>query len=197
MMVDPLSLSVLGGVAAAEGIKFLYGQATELLRRRAARKEAESKGETVSPGPIKVEAPDLLEGRVEPAVEDAQAVDELAGELSALRRELADYVDGLAVPDASDPKLNQTVDALRRALEASIGQTITFKGEQREPSGTVVVGRVDAETVRGIAAGVDTDVVAGEMRGTARADTVEESGRLAGVRIRSQPGRIPDPPIRP
>ena len=196
-MVDPLSLSVLGGVAAAEGIKFLYGQATELLRRRAARKDAEAKGETASAEPMKVEAPDLLEGRLEPVVEDEQAVDELADELNTLRKELSDYVDGLATPDAADPKLNRTVEAIRQALESAVGQTITFKGEQRQPSGTVVEGRVNAETVRGIASGIDTDTVTGEMRGAARADTVEETGRLAGVRIRAQAGRIPDPPNRP
>ena len=33
-MVDPLSLTVLTGVALTEGIKFLYGQVTDLLKRR-------------------------------------------------------------------------------------------------------------------------------------------------------------------
>jgi hypothetical protein len=185
LMVDPLSLSVLGGVAVTEGIKFLYGQATELLKRRAARKEAEARGETGAAEPMKFEAPQLLQGELAAVVEDERTVDDLAEELNTLRKDLTDYMDGITTPDAADPKLNRTVEALRQALESAVGQTITFKGEQREPSGTpVVTGRVTAKTVRGIASGIDTDVVTGEMHGEAEADTVEETGRLSGVRIR-------------
>jgi hypothetical protein len=42
-----LTLGVLGGVALSEGIKFLYGQATELLKRRRKRKDAKKAAEPV------------------------------------------------------------------------------------------------------------------------------------------------------
>jgi hypothetical protein len=190
LMVDPLSMTVLGGVAVTEGIKFLYGQATELLRRRAARKEAEAAGKAAALQPVIVEAPpDLLQGELKPVTEDANAVDELADELDTLRKQLSDYIDGIAKPDAADPVLDRKVDALRTALESAMGQRITFKGEQRNESGTVVTGRVSAKVVRGIASGIDTDVVKGEMHGSATAETVEPGARLSGTRIRTSDDR--------
>jgi hypothetical protein len=189
-MVDPLSATVLGGVAVTEGIKFLYGQATELLRRRAARRDAAAAAAKAAAEPMAVEVPpDLLAGQLAPVNEDASTVDELADELDKLRKQLSDYLDGIKAPDAADPELNRTVDALRTALESAIGQRITFKGEQRATSGTVVTGRASAKVVRGIAAGIDTDTVVGEMHGTATAETVEPEGKVIGTRIRMPPDR--------
>ena len=42
-MVDPLSLSAIGAVALTEGIKFLYEQAGEVLKRWRDRKDAGAK----------------------------------------------------------------------------------------------------------------------------------------------------------
>ena len=39
-MVDPLTLSTIGAVALTEGIKFLYEQAGEVLKRWRERKDA-------------------------------------------------------------------------------------------------------------------------------------------------------------
>jgi len=39
-MIDPLTISAIGAVAITEGIKFLYGQAGELLKRWRERKDA-------------------------------------------------------------------------------------------------------------------------------------------------------------
>jgi hypothetical protein len=170
---DPLTLSVLGGVALSEGVKFLYGQATELLKRRRERK-AEQVDE-----PVEVPA---LEGELEqPLQADEAALERLEPDLRALRKELHDYVDGLEPIDAGDRRLLETADAVRQALEAVYGQRITFRGEQRPSSGPVVEGRVNVTTVAGYVAGVRARTASGVMRGDISADEVTSTGQAIGV----------------
>ena len=57
---DPLTLAAVGAVALTEGIKFLYGQAGEALKRWRARQQAAS-----AEAPVAVELPaDAFEGRL-------------------------------------------------------------------------------------------------------------------------------------
>src|SRR5690242_7738475 len=95
-MVDPLSIAVLGGIAATEGIKFLYGQAAEILKRRRERRDAERAGTPPPAGPIPVGDPGVLEGELHPFEIDDAVVDRLEGQIKALRTDLADYADGVA-----------------------------------------------------------------------------------------------------
>ncbi len=186
-MVEPVSLAALGGLALTEGIKFLYSQAGEILRRRRERKDAKAGDQTAAATPLPMPPQDALEGQLEPVVEDADAVEELADQLSQLRKELSEYAAGNEEPDPADPGVLATVQALRLALESIIGQRITFKDEPREPSGTpVVTGRMTAKTVEGIATGIDTDTVEGRMHGEAVAERVTPTGKVAGVRIRKR-----------
>jgi hypothetical protein len=174
---DPLTLGVLGGVALSEGIKFLYGQATELLKRRRERKDAKKAAEPV-------QTPELEGELRQPLEVDAEALERLAPDLLELRRELNDYADDLKPVDPEDPQLLATADAVRQILEAVYHQRITFRGEQRDASGPLVEGRVDVTTVAGYAAAVRAkSVTSGTVRGDAEADEVQEGGRLIGVDI--------------
>jgi hypothetical protein len=175
-MVEPISLAVLGGVALSEGIKFLYNQAGEILKRRRESKEAE---------PIPVESPDVIEGNLEPMTVDPAAVEELADELKALRAQLNEYAQETEQPDPSDEEVLRATDALREAIESIVGQRITFKGEHREPSGTpVVTGTVRAKQIRAKASGVAIEEMGeGEARGVVEADSIEQGADVAGARI--------------
>jgi hypothetical protein len=167
-MADPLTLSVLGATVLTEGIKFVYNQATELLKRR--REKA-------------AEAPDVsaLEGTLAPLNPDSAVLDRVEPDLRELRKVLQDYVDDIEPISAQDDRLLEATDAARRLLEAVYGQRITFRGEQRPISGPVVEGTVDVEAVSGYVAGVRARVVGGSahVRGAVRADEV--SGTAVGV----------------
>jgi hypothetical protein len=178
-MVDPFSLGALGAVAATEGIKFLYGQATEVIKRwrdRKAGKEAEAEA------PIPVTGAEVLEGELAPPKVDFDAAERLHENITDFASVLGNYASGLKEPDPEDRDLAAAADGLRRALEAVYGQRITFKGEDREPSGPVVTGRVDVETVAGDVAGVRARLVrSGRIVGEAHATEVKAGGKLSGA----------------
>src|SRR4051794_33553452 len=181
-MVDPFTWTALGAVAATEGIKFLYGQATEVIKRwrdHKAGKQAESEA------PIPVAVPEgVLEGELAPPKVDFDAAERLHDDIKQLASVLGNYANGLEEPDPDDPDLAAAADGLRRALEAVYGQRITFKGEDREPSGPVAMGSVDVQTVAGDVAGVRVRLArAGRIEGQAKAKKVEQGGKLSGVDI--------------
>jgi hypothetical protein len=180
-MADPLSPAVLGGVVLAEGIKFLYRQAGEVLKRRRERRERDS----IPAEHATLRPPEgLLDGTVEPVEPRDDQVDRLEQELRETRRMLADYAEGIEIPSTGDHLVAEQADALRRLLEAVYGQRITFRGEQRPPSGPLVIGEIDVDRVAGDAAAVRAKVISrGEVRGSATAERVEEGGKLSGVDI--------------
>ena len=173
-MADPLTLSVLGATALTEGIKFLYGQATELLRRH---REKSAKAP--------VSAPDVpvLEGELAPLDPDLGVLDRVAPDLRELRRVLQDYFDDIEPVDPSDDRLLEATDALRQLLEGIYRQRITFRGERRPASGPAAAGTIDVDTVAGYVAGVRARIVAGNarLRGEVRAGEV--TGTAIGVDI--------------
>jgi hypothetical protein len=133
-MVDPLSLAALSAVALTEGVKFLYGQATELLKRRRERRDAAKKDEAAAALPTAPEG--LLDGALTVG-EDVPVADADADRLKALRSQLTDYMDGIEPVREDDAGLLEAADALRGLLEAVYGQRITFAGEPgRPPTGT-------------------------------------------------------------
>ena len=124
----------------------------------------------------------VLEGTVEPVEPRDDHADLLEQELRETRRLLADYAEGIEVPEPGDHLVAEQADALRRLLEAVYGQRITFKGEHRLPSGPLVTGEIDVKQVAGDAAAVRAKVISsGEVRGTAKAERVEEGAKLSGV----------------
>jgi hypothetical protein len=92
---------------------------------------------------------------------------------------LGNYANGLQDVDPADTETLEAADALRRLLEVIYGQRITFKGEERPPSGPLVIGRAEVEKVIGDVAGVRARVVRGRVEGEIKAREV--TGRASGV----------------
>lgn len=181
--MEPLTLTGIAATTLVEGIKFLYGQAGELLKDRRQRKAAREPAGPVTASLVPLEAP-FLEGRLEPLVADFSALEELVDQIQSLRRDLGDYAEGIEPVDTSNEDLLRLTDALRRSLEAVFGQQITFRGEHRPASSPLVEGRVDVEQVAGYVAAVRARVVtSGAVRGTAKTARVEPEGELIGVDV--------------
>ncbi|MFI9007540.1 hypothetical protein ACIGNX_09955 [Actinosynnema sp. NPDC053489] len=177
-MADPLTLSVLGAAALTEGVKFLYGQATELLKRRRERRDEAIE---VSPGAV----PELEGGLRLPLRADDAVLERVEPDLRELRRRLQDYADGVEAVASGDRELLESADAVRRLLEAVYGQRITFRGERRETSGPVVEGEIDVESVAGYAAAVRARAVTGgaTVRAAVRVTEVGENAEVIGVDV--------------
>ncbi|HET7121135.1 MAG TPA: hypothetical protein VFI17_07785 [Solirubrobacterales bacterium] len=120
--------------AVRSGLAFLFAQATDLLRRRADRRERdEDTGSDLTPDES------VLEGSLDPVSIDDLSEAPLAT-LEELSRRARDYLDGEALSPA-DPASLALIEELRSALERAIGQRITFRWEtERPPSGA----RLDA-----------------------------------------------------
>jgi len=172
--MEPITLAVVGTAVLTEGVKFLFTQAGEAIKRWRANRD--------EPVPVPAEAP--LEGTLEPATLDPAAMERLEGEIAELRSALAPYTDDIA-PAPVDPgnaDLIAVADGLRRALEAVLGQRIRFKGEGGEPSGPLVEGEVNVDDVLGYVAGVRAgSIEGGVVRGTVKAKTVGPGGSGVGV----------------
>lgn len=184
--MDTITLGGLGGAALSQGIKFLYAQAGEVLKRRRDRREALEAGEQQSPTTLEVATSDVLDGPLASVTLDYSVVDQFAAELSTFRKALSEHAEGLVDPDPADRQLLEQIDGLRCGLEEVFGQRITFRGEQREPTGAPVVrGVVRGGEVYGRVTGVDTEqVTTGSVEGTAEVDVVHEGGDVSGVRVR-------------
>ncbi|HKS48960.1 MAG TPA: hypothetical protein VJT49_28405 [Amycolatopsis sp.] len=174
-MADPLTLGAVGAVALTEGIKFLYDQARELLKQW---REKRVKITLQAAAPEGLDAP-LAEAEVPETV-----VAQHAETLSELRRSLIEYADEGVVPDPNDPKLLESVDALRRLLEVAYGQRITFRGETRERTGSRVDVSVEADVVEGYVAALRArGVLPDDVRADLKVKRVAAGGQAVGVDI--------------
>lgn len=173
-MADPLTLSALTASALTEGIKFLYGQASELLKRK--REGAPE---------VPDEAAALLESELRPLRPDSAVLERLRPELRAVRGLLTDYADEIEPATPEDDELLRRVDALRRLLEAIYGQAITFRGEPRPATGPLVEGALDVDAVAGYAAAVRARSIGGSahVRGEATVGSVTEHGEVVGIDV--------------
>jgi hypothetical protein len=170
-----LTLAALGATALAEGIRFVYGQAGELLKRWRERADDE---------PMTPVASDALAGELAPVAPNWQHVERLGDDLRELRRRLTGYVEEGEPVDPADPELLHTVEALRRDLEVVLGQRITFKGEAREPSGPVVIVASEVDDVAGYSAGVRARrVTGGRVEVTRRTGVVRPGGEDIGLDV--------------
>lgn len=176
-LADPLTLGALGALALSEGIKFLYDQARTVLQRWRDKRDTNIIEVAASTSPV-LDAP-LTEAAVPEALVAANAES-----LSALRRALMDYAEEGRAADPSDRDLLSTVDALRRVLEVVYSQRITFKGEQRDSTGTTVDVAVEAQVVEGYLAGLrsrggldDITAISSEMS----VDRVAVGGEAVGI----------------
>src|SRR5216683_2134709 len=134
-MPDPVTVSALGGLAASEGIKFLYGQAAELLKAWRERRGRVAAGEE-PPAQLTVPivASEVLDAAPAEPVVDVAVLDRENAALVRLTGGLAPYAQGLADLDPDDAELAEQAGQLRALLEAAYGQRFTFRGEQRDPT---------------------------------------------------------------
>jgi len=168
-VVDPLSAAALGAAVLTQGIRFLYEQAEELLRRRRDRKQA-----TAAAGPVEIppaeEAGQVLAGQLTTSPVDEQALDQHADQLAKLWGLLAPYATGLKPVDPADRQLVEQVEAARRLLEQIYRQHITFTGEQRPATGTPLdvqrVGDAGRYAARVIASGERSVATGGNIVGS-------------------------------
>ena len=173
--MEPFSLAVLGGVVAAEGIKFLYGQATDLLKEWRSRRALDV--------PLTESA--ALDGPLPPTTVDPELLQTHRRELTTLSAGLSPYALDHADLDLNDPEIAAEVDQLRRLLETLYGVRLTFLGEQRERTGTTIDIQQRLETVHGSATGLAAKSLADGAKATIRQEVGEvgASGDVTGARI--------------
>lgn len=184
-MPDPITLGVLGGLAATEGIKFLYDQAGALLQawreRRNAAREAEREPSVAEPLDVPISAGDVLDSAMSSARADAGVVAQNENLMDDLQALIGRYASGdREVPDTDDVLAGRLAE-LRGLLEAAYGQRLTFKGEQRDPTGTRVSVEQVVEEVGGRLVGI------GELSGNTQVEvrqrikTVASGGEATGI----------------
>lgn len=171
-MADPLALSVVGGWVALEGIKFLYGQAAEVLTGWRERRRD-----------VPIHASEALDGVPEQRPLDAEVVAAQAKALGELAGSLAPYANGMLDIDLQDAALGERAGQVRAILEALYGQRLTLRGEDRDPTGTRVrVDQVLGE-VEGDVIGVEADAGAGADIGVRQtAQSVKADGSITGYK---------------
>jgi hypothetical protein len=183
--MEPISVTLAGvaGVALTEGVKFLYAQAGELLRRWHEKRERPDDDRPALD--VQFRLPPAFEGQIHPATVAPDVFAQNESSLAEGFQRVSLYATGVKPMDASDPELLKRADELRGALERILGQTITFNGEQRPTSGTPVVrGTFNAETVSGEAAGIRATVVrSGLVEGKAEVKSVPEGGKVYGTKV--------------
>jgi hypothetical protein len=185
-MSEPVTLAALGTVALAEGVKFLYGQAGEILKRWREHKATESaRSEPAPEEPLEVHLPSAaFQGQLRDPRLNFTAVAQLERELRELRAKLADYAEEIDEVDPNDERLIGAVDGLRRAMEAVYGQPILFKGEQRPTSDVVVVGEAKVKEVLGYVAGLRAkEILTGSVTGRVDADKVGAGAEAVGLDV--------------
>ena len=183
-MTDPVTLTVLGGIAATEGIKFLYGQAADLLKAWRERRAKNDSGEVAPPKlAVPIRESEVLDGIPAQEEADPAVLDREADALVKLIGAVSPYAQGLADVDPNDKQLAEQAGKLRALLEAAYGQRFTFRGEQREPTGTrVTVTQVLGE-VQGSVLGAEADVAAGSQLDVEQGVTaVTETGQVTGFK---------------
>jgi hypothetical protein len=112
-MVDPLTITAIGAVAITEGIKFLYGQASEILKRWRERKDAakDASIQLNNTDPVDVKLPPVFEGQLSAPQIHFDAVERVEEQLRELRRDLSDYADGIERVDVTDENVLRRIDA--------------------------------------------------------------------------------------
>src|SRR5215213_10912888 len=96
--MEPVTLAAVGTVALTEGIKFLYAQAGEGLKRWRERRNNIDKraAQADTTAPIAIELPpDAFEGQLSKPHIHFDALERVENDLREVRKSLADYADGI------------------------------------------------------------------------------------------------------
>ncbi|MFL6075518.1 MAG: hypothetical protein ACJ73S_19185 [Mycobacteriales bacterium] len=181
-MADPVVLAE--STALTEGVRFLYAQASELLRRRRERRDGSSER------PVPITAPESPPGVLDrplPAVQvNGTDLDRLESELRSVRLALADFADGIAAVNVDDPALRELAGRARGLLEALYRQRVTFAGEAGRPAtGTSLTADEANALVRGITASGDGAVAADAISGQVATSGGVATGMILGGDVRT------------
>jgi hypothetical protein len=196
-MVDPgtLSLAAVGTVALTEGIKFLYSQAGDLLKRWRDHKQKavqKAKKQEDLTGEIKINLPAVFDGQISinPKI-NYSVIQKTEEGLNKLHNDLSKYATGTSQIDTTNSDLLEKIDRLRKILESVYQQNITFKGENRSPSGSpVVTARFRAKKFAGTLTVVEAmHMESGKISGDADIDWVEPKGTVKIVKVNTIGGR--------
>jgi hypothetical protein len=172
-MFDPLTLAA--STALTEGIKFLYGQVTDLLRRH--RENAEQTAQSAEQ-PAEAQAGELvalpevstgvLDGPLAETPVASTDLAEAAPELAKVRSVLADYADGIVRVTADDQTLSEAAARARGLLETLYRQHVTFLGETGRPAtGSPLTGDEISRGQQAIVASGDAAIAAERISGQA------------------------------
>lgn len=186
-MGEPNTLSTLGAVALTEGIKFLYSQAGEILKRWRERQEL------IKEDSAQLNQNELVQVNLPPTIFEEQfsalkihfdLVQQSEKELRALRKDLTDYVEGIESVDEKDENLLKIIDALRKLLEVAYQQRLTFKGEPRTEQNPIVSVEMELKKVLGYAAAArEVNANYGTFNSIVDVDEVGEKGRVFGIDV--------------
>jgi hypothetical protein len=185
-------LATLGGPVLTEGIKFLYAQASEILKRWRERQDKATTQQIDQPQATNISLPQtVFEGDLMNPVIHFDVVQQLEKQLRQLRLDLSDYAEGVDKVYEPDAALLGKIDTLRNLLESIFKQNITFKGETRPPSGApAVFGLVDAKEIMGYATGVEVETVTDcSIEGKVVTGRIGEGGIATGVRAKTIRGK--------
>jgi len=184
-MTEPITLALVGSAVLTEGIKFLYGQAGDLLRFWREQKKNKAPAPEATQTSSIVPHPCIFEGSLNPLSADLNTLKPWVDLMQVSWSHLAPYAEGIKEIDSTNSALLKATDELRSQLEAVYGQRITFKGEPRERSGVpVIVGNVEAREIAGHASGVSAGSIAsGSVVGGVKAETIAAGATAEGVRV--------------
>ena len=191
-MAEPFSLAAIGAAGITEGIKFLYGQTGDLIKRWQERRARKVAGNAESDRTqVDLTMPPAMGAITIRAEVDFDVVEADAEELLWLRSGFANVADGLAEVDPNDADALARVGRMRELLEQILGVSLTFTGEQRPATGEPVV-RTDLTigNVFGKVTDADIDDVrSGIVETRAAVGDVAAGGEVTGTRIGQLGGR--------
>lgn len=183
-MADPatLTLATLGTTVVVEGVKFLYGQAGELLKRFYDREQQRSAGEG-APIAVSEKLPEQLDGGMISAEIAPATLAASVDRLDDVRSKLLKYLDGSRPFDLQNDQLLTHADELRNLLGELLRRPIYFQGErQPAPQRTMVQGEAKAEEVSGKLTGVQAGTIRNaDVKAKAEAGTVNPGGKVTAV----------------
>jgi hypothetical protein len=181
-MADPLTLAVLGGLVATEGVKFLFSQASDVLKAWRERRAKKAAGEeTADQLEVPVKSSDALDAAPTGQEVDLAVIEQQNQAVLELIGRLAPYANDLADIDVEDVALGEAAGQLRAILEAAYGQRFTFRGEDRERTGArVSVRQVLGDVTGGSAVGANATVADGHLEVDQQVESVGEGGSVTG-----------------
>ena len=174
-MTEGLNMAALGSAALSEGIKFLYSQAAEALKRWRERQDRPATREP-SPPPT----PPVFADSTASLAFHLDKVEALEEPLRKLMHSLADYAAGNKPINPGNSELIAAIHALRLAMEQVHQQPLTFKDEQRSGGAPGIIGSIGS--LIGAAIALEAGQARGEEAAPGRPEAGEEPS-LLGIRI--------------